>query len=266
MPTLDCVQSRMCSTIRGHEEAELLGLIEGGGIDPQAGLRIYRNYAFFTLIDALKATYPVTCRLVDERFFAYAAHEYVRETVPTTPCLADYGESFADFLAAFPPCRELVYLPDVARLEWAVKAALRAEPAPALPRSALTGSPEQDAPNLVLTLQPSLRLVESRWPIDRIWRANQADADPDATIDLDAAGARLKVYRQGDRVVIEGIEASVYAFLQAVARGAQLEDAAAAASGIDLMFDLPATLQVLIDDGLIVDRHAAPAVTDTTPA
>ena len=36
----------------------------------------------------------------------------------------------------------------------------------------------------VFCLDPSLSLVASPWPIDRIWRANQPDADPDVTVAL----------------------------------------------------------------------------------
>jgi Putative DNA-binding domain len=48
-------------------------------------LQIYRNHAILTLTGALKATFPVVCRLMDERFFRYAAREYIRESLPSRP-------------------------------------------------------------------------------------------------------------------------------------------------------------------------------------
>ena len=100
--------------------------IEADGLAPEARLEIYRHHVLTTLTSALEATFPVVCRLVDRRFFAYAADRYLRAHPPTGPCLFEYGDSFPDFLAAFPPCRDLAYLPDVARLEWAMNAALHA--------------------------------------------------------------------------------------------------------------------------------------------
>ena len=44
---------------------------------------------------------PVVCRLVDRRFFAYAADPYIRAHPPAGPCLFEYGATFPDFLAAF---------------------------------------------------------------------------------------------------------------------------------------------------------------------
>ena len=74
------------------------------------------------------AAFPVVCRLVDHPFFAYAAHEFLRDHPPRSRCLAEYGGGFPDFLAAFEPCSSLPYLADVARFEWAIKlAAIRRE-------------------------------------------------------------------------------------------------------------------------------------------
>src|SRR5690242_9909139 len=86
MITLDRLQRRMCSAIRGCHEPELLDLIESGQIDPATRLGIYRNHAIVTLTEALRGTYPVVCRLVDERFFCYAAHEFIRDALPSEPC------------------------------------------------------------------------------------------------------------------------------------------------------------------------------------
>jgi hypothetical protein len=246
MPDLDRLQRLMCSAVRGRHEPELDDLIEGGGLQPEARLRIYRNHAILTLTEALKATFPVVCRLVDERFFGYAAHRYIGVNPPSHPCLSEYGESFADFLATFPACRELVYLADVARLEWAINRALHAAAADAADRSVLRTS------DPVLMLHPSLQLVASRWPIERIWRANQPDGNNDEAINLDAGGARLLVFRRDDRVVIIGIEESAYAFLDGIAHGARLEEAIRAAMRIALSCNSAATLDLLFAEGLIV--------------
>jgi len=260
MLALDQLQRQMCSAIRGRQEPELLGLITGDGIEPEARLRIYRNHLTLTLTRALEATYPVVCRLVDERFFAYAAHEYLRESLPSQPSLTEYGESFPDFLVRFPACRDLVYLPDVARLEWAVNLALHARDAQPLDRSALA------ATNPVLTLHPSLRLVASRWPIERIWHANQPESDPDTIINLDSGGIRLMVYRHGDRVVISGIRESTYAFLEAIFQGARLVEAIEAGKRAASVFDLAGELEFLFETGLIVHPASATAPRDRAGA
>src|SRR5258708_262558 len=109
--------------VLGGATAEIVAAIQGDGLDPAARVGIYRHHAFSTLADALQSTFPVVCRLVDKRFFAYAAHEYLREHPPHSRCLVEYGADFADFLARFAPCQKLPYLADVARFEWALNIA-----------------------------------------------------------------------------------------------------------------------------------------------
>jgi hypothetical protein len=76
--TLLELQMQLRRAVLGGDAAEIAALIRGDGLDPAARLGIYRNHAFATLGAVLQGTFPVVCRLVDKRFFAYAAHEYLR--------------------------------------------------------------------------------------------------------------------------------------------------------------------------------------------
>src|SRR5205807_5231062 len=122
--------------------------------DPAARLRIYRNHAFATLGAVLEGTFPVVCRLVDKRFFAYAAHEYLREHPPHSRCLVEYGAGFADFLAGFGPCRRLPYLADVARFEWALNIAATVREATPLQAEILAAIPAGWAAYVAFRLPP----------------------------------------------------------------------------------------------------------------
>src|SRR5215510_15471186 len=127
MPSLRDVQARFAEGLLGDDGA-IADLVAGDGLDPRARLAVYRHHVLTTLTAALEAAFPVVCRLVDPRFFAYAADAFVRQHPPAGPCLDEYGGAFADFLAAFEACTHLSWLPDVARLEWAIH---RASHAPA---------------------------------------------------------------------------------------------------------------------------------------
>ena len=248
---------------RGLREALLTGGadvesfdIAADGLTPEARLAIYRHHVFTSLTAALKATFPVVCRLVDERFFDYAADRYIRVEPPAGPCLFEYGAGFSDFLAEFPPCRHLPYLPDVARLEWAMNHALHAEDRIGLAPAHLDGVPAADMPRLTFTLDPSVSLLTSRWPVDRIWRANRPDegqAEPTAVVDLDAGPARLQVRRIDGVVVMRSLDEGAHALRTALARGMTLEQAASAALAIDPLLDLTATLHEFLEERTAVD-------------
>ena len=68
-----------------------------------------------------------------------------------------------------------------------------------------------DLPSLTLSLAPSVSYVSSPWPIDRIWRANQLEADPSETVRLEAGAAHLEVRRLDDDVTFRSFDAGTFA-------------------------------------------------------
>ena len=259
MPSPRELDRGFATGLLGGSDDAILAEILGDGLAPAARLAIYRNHVFATLTEALEATYPVVVRLVNRRFSAYAADRYIREHPPAGPCLFEYGASLPDFLAAFPACQHLAYLPDVARLEWALNLALHAEDAVALDPRWLAAVPPDEIVRLRLRLHPAVSLLESPWPLDRIWRANQPGADPEATVSLDAGAVRLEVCRLDSDVVFRSLAAGTFAFRRALASGCELEHAVQAMQSADADFDLTDTLRELLDDGLVVGAIASPA-------
>jgi len=240
------------AALLGGSEESVVAEIQGDGLDPAARIAIYRHHVFTTLTEALEATYPVVVRLVDRRFFAYAADQYIRRHPPAGPCLFEYGEALADFLATFPASRHLAYLPDVARLEWALNGALHAEDVVTFDPQWLAAFPPDEIGRVRLRLHPSVSLLQSSWPIDRIWRVNQPGADPDATVSLDQGGACLEVYRLEDDAVFRTVAVDTYAFRSALASDLDLASAVATARSTNPTFDPTDALRELLDDGLIV--------------
>ena len=238
--------------LREDANDDVTSEIEAGGLTPAARVQVYRNHVFSSLTEVLASTYPVVCRLVDRRFFGFAADRYIRRHPPTSPCLFEYGATFPAFLRAFPACAGYPYLGDVARLEWAMNVALHAEDPPPIPRTALAAVPSDDVGRLVLRMDPAAAWLESAWPIDRIWLANQPDADPDVPVDLAAAAVRLQIRRRDDVVGLRRLEAAQFAFRAGLGQGATLEVAAEDAVAQDPAFDLTAALRALLDETLLV--------------
>jgi hypothetical protein len=257
MPVLGLreLQAAFRRSVLGESGAEtaLLAEIAGDGLSPGARLAIYRHHVFTTLTDVLMSAYPVVCRLVDPRFFAYAADRYIREHLPASPCLFEYGASFPQFLSEFPPCQHLGYLPDVARLEWAIHAAGFADDAAPLDPARLAAVPPDETPWLVVRLDPSAAYVESPWPIDEIWRANQPGRDGGDAVDLRSGPVRLEIRRRDGDVVFRALDLATYAFRQALADGQPLTGAAGRALARRDDFPLARAVRDLLDGELLVD-------------
>ncbi len=260
MTSLRELQRDVRAALLGSDDAGAAALVAGDGLAPEARLQVYRHHVLTTLTGVLQAVFPVVCRLVDERFFGYAADQYIRVEPPAGPCLFEYGATFPEFLAAFPPCRDLAYLGDVARLEWAMHRALHAPDAAPLGPEALRSVAPEAAGGLILALDASVSLLASRWPIDAIWRANQSDAaEEGVTVDLGAGGVTLEVRRRGDDVGFRVISAAAHAFRRGLAGGRPLVAATEHALAADPAFDLPDELAALFREGLAIGFSCSPS-------
>jgi hypothetical protein len=252
MPALRDVQAAFRTALLGGDEEPARDAIHPDGLTATARLAIYRHHVVTTLTDVLADTFPVVRRLVDARFFAYAADRYLRAHPPTDRCLFAYGATFPGFLATFPPCHHLAYLPDVARLEWAFNVAFHAADVPALTPTELAAVPEADAARLRLHAHPSVSHLRSAWPVDRVWEAHRGDGCPER-MRLEMEETFLEVRRDADDVVVfTRLDPGDFAFRRALAAGACLGDAAAAGMAADPAFDLPAALTAVLRDNVLV--------------
>ena len=257
MLALSDLQAAIRDALLGGDTEAAARHIAPDGLDPEARLQIYGHHVIATLTAVLESTFPVVRRLVNARFFAYAADTFIRQHPPSEPCLVAYGDTFPEFLSVFPPCRAHAYLPDVARLEWAVHAARYAGEARPLDAARLSSMPVDTLPRLVFRLHPSVSFVSSSWPIDRIWQANQDDASADEIVDLDGGGAHLEVRTVDGDVMLRTLTASRHAFRRALGDGCVLEHAAQAALEMDPDFDLTIEIHQLLRDEVPIDFTVA---------
>lgn len=204
--------------------------ILGGPAVAATRLGIYRNNVISSLTGVLRLTYPAVKRLVGEAFFSVTAERFIVATPPISADLYEYGEGFADFVAAFEPAQSLSYLPDVMRLEWAVNRALRAQDAPFVMPEALLALPSAEHTNLRFAPHPSLSLLSLAYPAKAIWEAVLIeDGDLRAArlgdIDLTAGGETLSVLRGSGGLEVASLSQETFDLAQALTAGRRLGDA-----------------------------------------
>jgi hypothetical protein len=146
------------------------------------------------------------------------------------------------------------YFADVARLEWAYQEVLVAADHPSFEISALSSVSPDDYDSLIFRVHPALRLVESRYPVLAIWKANQPEtAGMTPSISLDAGASRVLIIRREDHVELRELGAAAFALLAAFARGATLADAFEQAGRADEGADLAALLGHIVKLQTLVD-------------
>jgi hypothetical protein len=204
MPTLREIQRDVALSILSRDDGPALAHIANEGFAAEERLSIYRNNVAITLVGALRLTYPVVNKLVGPEFFDGVARAFIAGHPPRTAYLNEYGAEFADFLGLFPPAAELAYLPDVARLEWAVNLSLNAPDAPALDMAVLADLAESDHGRVRFVRHPAVRLLSVHYPADAIWRAVLADNDAAlGTLALNIEQRWLLIQREREGVTVQ---------------------------------------------------------------
>jgi hypothetical protein len=250
-----CVMQALVLRSDGAEAASLLRC--GDAVSAQRRLQVYRNNLFEIRIAALGAVYPVIERLVGTAFFRCMARAYIQVYPSRSSDLHEFGGRLPDFLRDYIPAEMFSYLVDVAELEWACHRAYHGVWLPAIDVTGLARLSPADPAESRLQIQPSVTVIRSRFPLLRIWRANQPQtADDDGPISLDEGGVQLLVMQRDLEVEFLLLDEAESLWLCAVAAGDSLADATEQALDRNEGFDLGAVLARHLARGLFVDGRA----------
>ncbi len=227
------------------EAALPIGVVGPDGLADAKRFDVYRNNVAASLTRALEAAFPVVRQLVGEAFFGAMAVVFLRANPPRDRRIMLYGAEFPAFLAQFPPVSHLGYLPDIARLEQALRESYHAADSTSVAPESLTSLTDTDLLQARFRLAPTVRVLRSNWPIHAIWQAN-------------AKGGPAPVMRAEDIVVLRPdydpmpylLPPDGAAFLLALQAGKPLS---AALSETAEVFDLSAMLGLLLQGRALIE-------------
>jgi hypothetical protein len=145
-----------------------MGLRNNAGTTAGKRFNVYRNNVMVSLIEALSDGFPATARLVGEENFNQIARQFVATHAPRSPLMFLYGDTFSAFLAGIEPLAHLAWLPDVARLEWALREAYHAADADPIAPETLQSLTPQAFMSARFGFAPAVRLLRSDFPVTQI--------------------------------------------------------------------------------------------------
>lgn len=206
------------------------------------GIAAYRNNAFGNWAGALASAYPIVCKIVGAEFFRAMAHAYAREHASTSGDLREYGAQLSSFVADFAPTQDLPYLPDVTRMEWIAHLAYYAPDAAPLDASMLARLDPETCSAMRLKLAPGSALLQSDWPLARIWEVHQDTYRGEVAVEFSPGPHYALVHRPLWRVEVSSLSPAEYRFFAGAARGEPLGELLEAAALIDSTFDPSAVL------------------------
>jgi len=221
-PDDDAAGAAVCSLFTG-----------AGGMPHDARFAVYRNNSRVFFGTALERSFPVLQRRVGGDAFVHLAAAYRAAHPSRRGDLHHAGTAFPSWLEQRFAGTEFAWLADLARLEWACELAMIAAVQPPVTAAVLGSIAPEQLEYVVLTLQPSLQLMASSYPVWSVWQANQGpEAGP--AMDLSAGPEQCAVACLDDRPVVYRLDARHFQTVRALhagrSLGAALEEAAADAT------------------------------------
>ncbi|MFV2053563.1 DNA-binding domain-containing protein [Aliiroseovarius sp. YM-037] len=241
-------QTRFTTALLDPECAVPDGLTDPEGRPAGKRFAVYRNNVAVSLTEALITAFPVIYKLVGDAFFRAMAGVYLRQHPPKSALMMFYGAEMPEFLADFEPAQHLGYLPDIARLELAMRASYHAADATPIAPDALQSLPADRLMSARIGLAPAARLIRSPWPIHAIWRANMVADAPKPTMRAEDA----LITRAEFDPTITALPPGGGAFVEALMSDATFGDALDAATAEAETFDLTPVLGALLSGAALI--------------
>src|SRR3974390_3435217 len=233
MNALRELQLAFSRPLDGDSATSVERLIVTQGIPAPDRVAIYRHNVRATFHNTMQIGFPATARRGGAEFFRQLVTAYQGRYPSRSGNLQHVGADFSAYVADRFDGSRFEYLKDGAAIEWAYQEVLIAPDHAPFDVNGLAVVPETAYGGLRLRLHPAARLLRSRFPLTRIWRANRDEPLDMTPIDLDSGGDRILLLRRGLDVEIHRLDVAEHAFLEALARGETLVEAidAAANSG-----------------------------------
>ncbi len=222
------------------------GLLDAKAHPAGRRFSVYRNNVAVSLTEAMHQAFPVITKLLGPQNMDGLAGIFLRQHPPSSPLMMFYGEEFPAFLEGMPQLSHLGYLPDVARLELALRQAYHAADSQPIDPDALALSPE-DLMQARLTLAPATQILRSDWPVHAIWLFNSQENAPKP----EAGAQDILITRPEYDPAPHLLPTGGAAWIARIQAGQTIGEAFEATAAETPDFDLGTTLALLLQGGAI---------------
>jgi len=226
MNRLHTIQQQILSAVYDETALTAAGenVLASDTLDAPAHIAIYRDSIRLGLTHALREIYPVCARLLGDAFFAQVCDQYIQEHPSHSPDLNRYGLAFPEFINNHSLAVELVWLPDVLRLERDWHKIFSGVDATEFDLQCLSALTEKQSLGTCIILQENMCLIESIWPVHTIWHANRDLEKEPEEIELVEQTVYLLVWRDGLTMHLDCLTAEMWCLLQSLKNGDSLQD------------------------------------------
>lgn len=197
----------------GPWDTKAIGVVDQPPVPLEKRIRIY-HYAYSARIaESLKEDFALLLNWIEEESFDTLVRAYLMEYPSTYRTLAEVSRHFPEFLDRILQPGDPKFLPDLARYEWARTVAVSVSNARPDAVFELTRIGEFALDEVVLVLNPTLHLMNSEWPVDRLKTATSVAF---------RECVRLAIYRGGEGVSCDRLRQRQWEMLARIEAGEPL--------------------------------------------
>lgn len=219
------------------------------GLQFHENMQIYRHSSQYAMQRALYTTYPLIRKLVGDDFFVMLMKDYIVKYPSRSPYLQEYGVYFGDYVAIHPALKNLVYLSEVAKFEWAYHQLINAADAAFAPLHVLQNIPEEKYPMLRIVLNPASALIKFYYPILDIIELCEGSVKE---VDISGGRVNLLMIRREGEIKLQALSDAEFTFLHALQENETLAASLHAAKVYDAHFDVAKRLPNWVKDKTLV--------------
>jgi len=223
-------------------------VLDGVSKPHQHRIWIYQNNVFAATQEYLEEVYPAVRGVVGGDFFKQMAQKFIQKTPPSEGNIHLYGQQFIEILSDFTGLKGMPYLKPLIEFEWALHTSYFATISNVLDPSQI---PQEELLSMPVTFNSSVSIVESLFPVHDIYTQSLPDYDGEVSIDLNAGGDILLVYKLGHRVHHRVLSSDECAFFKEIQKTQNILQAIESVSGSISVEALPSMLGFVFEANLL---------------
>lgn len=249
MSVLAKVQRDFCHFILGHGHDDFMQHMKTTNDSKERLLNIYYNNIFSAHHRSLELDYPLVFSIIGGELARLLAHEYVEKSLPCMGALSDWGAGFTSFIQRYDGVSQWPYLQEIAQFEWAKHIAYGSPEDPLLTKDDMKKLVEPEQKDIRFQFQKSCQLLAFYYPIKDIIEAHEQDKAQKAA-QMTGSSYALVVKHQGI-IKVYWLTAALFAFINRLIEGQDMEVAYAAAQVLESNFDVQQAFQFLFENPIL---------------
>jgi len=232
-----------------------LDLFSGPPAQVANRLALYRGNLGEHWQHALSGAYPVLKQQLGDEFFKAMARVYGRRYPSATGDLNCFGGYMPAFLQDFEPTQPYPWLPDLARLEWALHRAHYAADGEIFDAACIATLNPDTMDSVYLRLRPGCSLHHFAWNVETLWQAHQQEPPAEWRDSLQNPVMAF-VYREGWRADVRTVDSAEAAAIARLVEGASVGEILDTVLAQDATCDIAALFGRWLADNVLMQTNA----------